>query len=114
MIGLMGFGFTTTLSALMIFLPIVALSDMAPPLLTAFAANRVSEDQQGLVQGVIASLAAVAAVAAPLAFTGIFERFVNGDGIYLPGAPFLVAAALILAIVPLILLLRSRKTVDPS
>ncbi|NRB00589.1 MAG: MFS transporter, partial [Rhodobacteraceae bacterium] len=88
-----------------------ALSDMAPPLLTAFAANRVGEDLQGLVQGVIASLSSVAAVIAPLVFTGAFERFVSDGGLYLPGAPFILAALLIVATVPLILRLRGA---DPK
>ncbi len=103
MIGFVGFGTATTVWAVAFFLPIAALSDMAPPLMTAFAANSAREDQQGLVQGVIASLSSVAAVAAPLLMTGVFERFVGGDGIYLPGAPFLVAALLIVAISPLLL-----------
>ncbi len=101
-IAMVGFGGTSAVWAVVVFLPIAALSDMAPPLMTAFAANRVGEDQQGLVQGVIASLSSVAAVAAPLAMTGVFERFVNGEGLYLPGAPFLFGAILIMAIVPLI------------
>ena len=105
-IGMVGFGVAGAIWAVVVFLPIAAFSDMAPPLMTAFAANRVGGDQQGLVQGVIASLSSVAAVAAPLAMTGVFERFVSGEGIYLPGAPFLIAGVLIVAIVPLILRLR--------
>ena len=108
-IGLVGFGLAGSIWAVAIILPIAALSDMAPPLLTAFAANRVGEDQQGLVQGVIASLTSVAAVAAPLVLTGVFEGFVNSDGIYLPGAPFLLAAVLIVAIVPLIWRLKPER-----
>ena len=87
-VAMLGFGATGAVWAVIVLLPIAALSDMAPPLMTAFAANRVGEDQQGLVQGVIASLSSVAAVAAPLALTGVFERFVNESGFYLPGAPF--------------------------
>ncbi|PJI92747.1 DHA1 family tetracycline resistance protein-like MFS transporter [Yoonia maricola] len=105
-IGMIGFGFAGAVWAVVVFLPIAALSDMAPPLMTAFAANCAEEDQQGLVQGVIASLSSIAAVAAPLALTGVFEHFVNTDGIYLPGAPYLLGAILILTIVPLILRLR--------
>lgn len=101
-IGFLGYGFANAVWVVAVFLPIAALSDMAPPLLSAFAANRVGEDQQGLVQGVIASLSAVSAVLAPLLLTGVFERFVSGDLIYLPGAPFFVAALLVIAIVPLI------------
>ena len=105
-VALVGFGLTGAIWAVVVFLPIAALSDMAPPLMTAFAANRVGEDQQGLVQGVIASLSSVASVVAPLAMTGVFEHFVDATGIYLPGAPFLVAAVLVLFIVPLIRLLK--------
>lgn len=108
-IGLLGFGFTTVAWAVVVVLPIAALSDMAPPLLTAFAANRVGDDQQGLVQGVIASLASVAAVAAPLVLTGVFEWFVNDEGVYFPGAPFIIAALLTIGIVPLLLRLRPIK-----
>ncbi|HBS50226.1 MAG TPA: tetracycline resistance MFS efflux pump [Rhodobacteraceae bacterium] len=105
-IGMLGFGVAGTVWAVALFLPIAALSDMAPPVMTAFAANRASEDSQGLVQGVIASLSSVAAVLAPLVMTGVFERFVSGPGPYLPGAPFLLGAVLILALVPLLLRLK--------
>ncbi|WP_375253739.1 MFS transporter [Yoonia sp.] len=108
-IGMVGFGMTSAVWAVIVFLPIAALSDMAPPLLTAFAANRVGEDQQGLVQGVIASLSSVAAVAAPLALTGVFRAFVDETGLYLPGAPFLIAGALIIAILPLVMLLKPAQ-----
>ena len=108
-IGLLGFGFSTAAWAVALVLPIATLADMAPPLMTAFAANRVGEDRQGLVQGVIASLASVAAVLAPLALTGVFERFVSGEGLYFPGAPFLIAALLVVAIVPLLLRLNPNR-----
>jgi MFS transporter, DHA1 family, tetracycline resistance protein len=110
-VGMVGFGFASTVWAVAILLPIAALSDMAPPLMTAFAANRVDEDQQGLVQGVIASLASVSAVIAPLFLTGVFEHFVDSDGVYFPGAPFLLAAVLIVAITPLVSRLQSS---DPA
>jgi DHA1 family tetracycline resistance protein-like MFS transporter len=113
-IALAGFGFSTAAWAVAVVLPIAALSDMAPPLLTALAANRVGDDQQGLVQGVIASLSSVAAVAAPLVLTGVFERFVNNEGVYFPGAPFLIAALLTIAIFPLILCLSPRRLAKRS
>ncbi|KXF91463.1 MFS transporter [Phaeobacter inhibens] len=107
-IAMIGFGLASAIWVVVVFLPIAALSDMAPPLITAFAANRVGEDQQGVVQGVIASLSSVAAVVAPLVLTGVFERFVGEAEWYLPGAPFLVAAVLVLALTPLVLRLRDH------
>jgi DHA1 family tetracycline resistance protein-like MFS transporter len=57
-----------------------------------------------MVQGVIASLSSLSAVLAPLVFTPLFGVFVSGSaGIYLPGAPFLVGALLVVAILPLAL-----------
>ena len=107
LVGLVGIGFTSAVWVVVIFLPIAALSDMAPPLMTAFAANLVGEDQQGVVQGVIASLSSVAAVIAPLVMTGVFEQFVNDTGVYLPGAPFLLGAVLIAMIIPLLMRMKS-------
>jgi DHA1 family tetracycline resistance protein-like MFS transporter len=109
-LGLLGFGFSTAAWAVALVLPIATLADMAPPLMTAFAANRVAEDQQGLVQGVIASLASVAAVAAPIVLTGAFQRSVDTTGIYFPGAPFIIAALLVIAIVPLIWRLNPNRS----
>lgn len=108
-VGFVGFGFAGAVWAVVILLPVAALSDMAPPLLTAFAANCAGEDQQGLVQGVIASLSSIAAVAAPLVLTGVFERFVNAGGIYLPGAPFLLAALLTAAMMPLVFRMKDLR-----
>lgn len=106
--AMLGFAWTTVAWAVVIILPIAALSDMAPPLMTAYAANRVGEDQQGVVQGVIASLSSVAAVLAPLVMTGMFERFVNESGVYFPGAPFVLAAVLTLLIIPLVMRMRPK------
>ena len=106
--SLIGFGLTGAVWAVVIFLPIAALSDMAPPLMTAYAANRVGEDMQGLVQGVIAALSSVAAVLAPLLLTGVFEATTDAEGGYYPGAPFLLAGLMILCLVPLIWRMRER------
>jgi len=99
-----GFGFTSALWTLAILLPMAALSDLVPPTLSAIAANLAEDDKQGMVQGVISSLAAVAAVVAPLVFTPIFGVFAAEDApVYLPGAPFLFGAILVLSIIPIVL-----------
>ncbi|WP_425037945.1 MFS transporter [Primorskyibacter sp. S187A] len=110
LIGMVGFGLATSVLAVAILLPIAALSDMAPPLMTAFAANRVGDDAQGLVHGVIASLSSVAAVAAPLCLTWVFQSFVDEGGAYVPGAPYLLGALLIVVILPLIFRLKPAAT----
>ena len=95
-----GFGFTSAVWAVILFMPIAALSDLVPPALTALAANATDEDRQGMVQGVIASLASIAAVVAPLVFTPVFGIFAQADSEpYLPGAPFLLAGAMVVALI---------------
>lgn len=106
LIGFVGFGLISTVTGLIIVLLFAALSDLSPPMMTAMASNIVDEDRQGLVQGVIASLASIAAFLAPLFATVTFEFYVDDVGIYLPGAPFLISAVLVIAIAPLMWRLR--------
>jgi len=106
LVGFIGFGLISTVTGLVLVLLFAALSDLSPPMITAIASNQVAEDQQGLVQGVIASLASIAAFLAPLTMTGVFEAFVDDKGLYLPGAPFLIAAVLVIAVLPLVRRLR--------
>ena len=114
-ISLVGFGFVTTFWLFVVFLVIAALSDLVPPVLTAMASNRVDEQRQGMVQGVIASLASVASIVAPLIVTSVFETFTDGEGeLYLPGAPFLMAAMLVLAVIPLAWRLGRRANLSIS
>lgn len=108
-VGLVGFGFTGTLLSLAVFLVLAALSDLTPPLLTAMASNMADPQRQGMVQGVIASLSSVAAIVAPLIMTGVFGMFTGPAApIYFPGAPFILSALLIIALLPLILRLSRR------
>ncbi len=110
-ITLTGFGFTSAVWTLVILLPMAALSDLVPPTLSAMAANATDDDMQGMVQGVLSSLAAVAAVLAPLVFPPIFGVFVADDApVYLPGAPYLLSALLVLVILPLVLFDRTTST----
>lgn len=108
-ITLTGFGFTTAVWTLAILLPMAALSDLVPPTLSAMAANATDDDSQGMVQGVISSLAAIAAVLSPLVYPPIFGAFVGEDaGLYLPGAPYVFAALLVLAALGLVLRQKPR------
>lgn len=110
LIAMVGFGFTTTLVALIVFLLLAALSDLVSALMTAMASNQVDDDRQGVVQGVIASLSSVAAIISPIIMTGLFRVSVDDTGRYLPGAPFLFGAALILVMMPFVVRLRGHAT----
>ncbi len=110
LISMVGFGFTGTVWALVLFLVLASLSDLVPALITAMASNQVGEDKQGIVQGVIASLSSVAAILSPLAMTSLFQASVDDTGVYLPGLPFLVSASLVAMMFPLVFRLRGHAT----
>ena len=110
LIGMMGFGFTASVTALVVFLLLAAFSDLVPALMTAMASNQADQDRQGLVQGVIASLSSVAAVSSPIVMTGIFRASVDVEGIYLPGAPFFFSAVLVIVMMPLVFRLRGHAS----
>ena len=103
------FGLTGNAWVMFSFIIVAALADMAPPTMTAMMANMVSEDRQGLLQGVIASLGSIAAVIAPMVVTGVFQFFANANApIYLPGAPFLLSGLMVLILLPYFLRLKTQ------
>ncbi len=79
-------------------MPVLAISAIAAPALTAMMSAAAPDDRQGELQGVIAGLAGVAAVVSPPVMTAVFAAFVGeGAPFQMPGAPFLLASAMILA-----------------
>lgn len=103
------FGLTGSAWVMFTFILVAALADMAPPTMTAMMANMVSEDRQGLLQGVIASLGSIAAVIAPIVVTGVFQFFADADApVYLPGAPFLLSGLMVLILLPFFLRLKTQ------
>jgi MFS family permease len=58
--------------------------------------HRVSEREQGELQGAIQSLRSIAFVIGPFLFSGIFAWFINPKhSIHIPGAPYYLAAGLL-------------------
>ena len=107
---LVGLGLTSVAWLVFVLIPVACLADMVPPTATAMMSNRVAEDRQGLLQGVIASLGSISAVVAPLAVTPLFHAFASADArLYLPGMPYLVAAALMIALFPAFLALNPKR-----
>lgn len=75
--------------------PLTALGGVVTPALTALMSARTSDDRQGELQGVLASLNAVTMVLSPLVMTQVFSAATQeGGAIHLPGMPFLLAAIL--------------------
>ncbi|TNF64808.1 MAG: MFS transporter, partial [Rhodobacteraceae bacterium] len=81
---------------LLILTPLAALGAVITPALQGLMSQAVDDDAQGELQGVLTSVNALATILAPLLMTGAFAAFTGpGAPVYLPGAPFLVAAGLV-------------------
>lgn len=88
-------GLVTSGTAALIITPITALGGAVTPALQALASRAAPADAQGELQGVLASLNAIAMITAPLVMTSIFSAFTAPTApVYAPGAPFLLASAL--------------------
>jgi DHA1 family tetracycline resistance protein-like MFS transporter len=85
--------------------PLFALSGVALPALQSLMSKQVSEDRQGELQGVLASLTSLTAIIGPLIGTAIYfytrSRWI--------GAVWLVGAALYLIMIPLLAADRRRR-----
>ena len=81
--------------------PFAALGGLYGPALTNMMSVRVSESEQGELQGAIGAAQGLAMMIGPLVLTWVFYIFADRSTspIYLPGAPFLIAAVLALAAV---------------
>ncbi|HEX9463390.1 MAG TPA: TCR/Tet family MFS transporter [Alphaproteobacteria bacterium] len=77
--------------------PVMALWGLANPALQGLASKRVTPNEQGQLQGALGSLQGIANLIGPTLFTGLFATFIAGYRDWqLPGAPFLMAALLLL------------------
>lgn len=109
-LGCIGFGLVHSAWLVAPVLVIACLSDMTPPVATGLMSNMTEEDKQGALQGVIASLGSLAAVTAPVFMTPMFRAFSGPEApVFLPGAPFLVAALLMAATLPLVIAMSRRR-----
>jgi DHA1 family tetracycline resistance protein-like MFS transporter len=102
-------GLVTSGTGALILTPITALGGVVTPALQALASRAAPPDAQGELQGVLSSLNALAMITSPLIMTATFSAFTAPSGtIYSPGAPFLLAAALM--VLCLILHVTGRST----
>ncbi|MEJ6397066.1 TCR/Tet family MFS transporter [Yoonia sp. 208BN28-4] len=104
-------GFVTNGWIALALTPLTALGSIAGPALQGIMSRTAADDQQGELQGALASINAVATIVAPMVMTQTFFYFTQSDApIYLPGAPFLLGGAL--TIVCILIFLRAAPDAD--
>ncbi len=86
------------------------------PAMQAIMSKATPEDAQGELQGAVMSSFSLTAIIGPIAMTQLFYRFTNVDDTasapYLPGAPFILSA--VLMVFCLAVFLRSNRTLVPA
>jgi DHA1 family tetracycline resistance protein-like MFS transporter len=78
--------------------PVMAFWGLYGPSAQGIMSKRVSGSEQGQLQGAMMGLRGLAGLFSPFVFTFTFATFINPRiGVHLPGAPFLLAALLLVA-----------------
>ncbi len=96
--GALGFaiyGLAPTGPIFWIGVPVMALWGIATPSLQTIMTRSVDATEQGRLQGALASLTGLASLLGPTMFSVTFATFITHADWKLPGAPFLLAAALV-------------------
>lgn len=95
-IGFAALGLAPTGLWLLIFMPIGVLWGLAGPANQSIMTSRVGANEQGYLQGALASLTGIAGTIGPGFFSTVFTLFIGKEAhLGQPGAPFLAAAALV-------------------
>jgi MFS transporter, DHA1 family, tetracycline resistance protein len=94
--GFAVYGIASTGAVFIIGVPLMALWGFANPSALALMSRHAGADEQGQLQGANASIQGIANLLGPGLFTLVFSFAVRPDlGVQLPGAPFGLAAALL-------------------
>ena len=90
------YGLAPTDGLFMLGVPLTSLWGLSGPALQGLMTRRLRPSEQGQLQGALASLQGIAGLFGPALFTQTFAMFIAPDRAWhLPGAPFLLAAALL-------------------
>lgn len=94
-IGFTGFAFSPSASIALAFIVPGGLGYMTGPAMTGIMSLQTPAEQQGELQGAIASLSSLSMIVTPPVMTRIFHSFSTGvGGIIFPGAEYVLAAVL--------------------
>jgi DHA1 family tetracycline resistance protein-like MFS transporter len=114
--GMLGFAVlalapTTAIS--LISIPLLSLWGLGSPAMQSLMTKRVDKSAQGQLQGAMMSMFGVAGMIAPLVFTQVFSVAISPKwGFHLPGAPYWLAALLMLGSIAIAFVVTRRATVS--
>jgi MFS transporter, DHA1 family, tetracycline resistance protein len=92
------FGLAGSSGAFWAGIPVMAFWGLTAPAAQGLMSRRVSALEQGRLQGATSSLMGLAGLLGPGLFTAVFARAIRASGpLHIPGAPYLLAALLLIA-----------------
>jgi DHA1 family tetracycline resistance protein-like MFS transporter len=106
------FGLAPTGWVFWIGIPVMSLWGLTSPAAQGLMTRRVSPSEQGQLQGANSSLMGLAGLVGPLVFTAAFAHFIGPSAWHIPGAAFLLAAALLVLALPVAVVV-ARPTDSP-
>ncbi len=111
MVACLALAIVTSGTVALILTPMAALGAVVTPALQGVMSRRTTDDAQGELQGVLASIHALAVIVSPLMMTGVFAAFTRSSApIVFPGAPFVLATVLLG--IALVLFARARLSAE--
>jgi DHA1 family tetracycline resistance protein-like MFS transporter len=117
MAGQLLLGLGPTVPLFLLGIPVWSFFGLVGPSISAMASREVVPNEQGQLQGALASLRSIATLITPILYTQTFALAIGPlAGLGVPGAPFLLSAAL-LAVATAVSQLRARRSpaaVHPS
>jgi DHA1 family tetracycline resistance protein-like MFS transporter len=114
-IGFAGFALAIRGRIILAVIPFIALWGIAAPAMQSLMSRHVDPSSQGKLQGAINSLRAVTGMAGPPLFTQIFAVAISPKyAVHLPGAPYFVAALLLLSSLMLAVYVTRAHAASPA
>jgi MFS transporter, DHA1 family, tetracycline resistance protein len=92
-------GFAGSTSMMIAGLVIGSITGLTFPAMQSLMTLKIAEDAQGELQGAIASVVSLTAIVGPPMMTGVFGAYADNVGLFFPGAPYMLAVALMAAAV---------------
>jgi DHA1 family tetracycline resistance protein-like MFS transporter len=109
-IGFAIFGFAPTGAIFLLGIPIMNLWGLSGPTAQGLMTHHVQANEQGQLQGAVQCIRGMTALIGPTLFTFVYAAAIRpGSNFHLPGAPFLLASAILLSACPLALWVTQRE-----
>src|SRR5947209_2532956 len=95
-VGMFIAGLARNSAAYLASIPIISMWNIAMPAAQSMMTHRVSEKEQGELQGAIQSMRSITFIIGPWMFLKVFGWFINPKNpVHVPGAPYYLAAGLL-------------------